>query len=441
MNNSSRRKFIRGASLGVAGAAALSLTPAAGRLRPAAPNSPINVALIGCGGRGRGVARDFNKQEGARIIYACDVHQGRLAEAAQDLDIPRSQAVSDMRRIMDDPAVDAVYIATPDHWHAPTAIMACEAGKHVYVEKPCSHTVREGRLLIEAARRNKRVVQHGTQVRSTPMFIEAVQMLREGVIGDVLSCRAWNVQKRDDIGHERPTQPPRDLNYEDWVGPAKMDPYQENCLKGWHFRYRYGTGGIGNDGIHDVDYARWGLGVETHPSKISSGGGKYFFDDDQQFPDTQQVIFEYPGDGKPGNQKMFIYEQRLWSNNFPSVYNVDSGVEYYGKNGRLFLSRRGKIELLDAKNQPRDVHIERTSQDTEAHIADFLDAIRTDRSPNADAEIGHLTASLCHLGNLSTRLGRSLQFDPDKEQVIDDAEANSMLGPDYRDHWGAPKTT
>jgi predicted dehydrogenase len=311
------------------------------------------------------------------------VHRTRLAAAARKLDIADGKAVSDMRRIMDDPAVDAIYIAAPDHWHAPAAILACEAGKHVYVEKPCSHNVREGRLLIEAARRNKRVVQHGTQVRSTPMFIEAIQMLREGVIGDVLVCRCWNVQKRDNIGHQQPTEPPPGLDYDTWVGPAEKDPYRENCIKGWHFRYNYGTGGIGNDGIHDVDYARWGLGVETHPSKINAGGGKYFFDDDQQFPDTHLVSFEYPGDGRPGSQRMLVYEQRLWSTNFPSVYNCDSGVEYYCTDGRMFLSRRGKIQLLDARNKRQDIDIETEGQDTGAHVADFIDAIRNGRRPRA----------------------------------------------------------
>jgi predicted dehydrogenase len=295
MSESTRRKFIHDSSLGFASAAAVSLTGVSRSAQAAAANSQLNVGLIGCGGRGPGIAQDWNKQAGVKVIYACDVHEERLAKAAKELDIPSSHAVADMRRMFDDKDVDAVYIAAPDHWHAPAAIMACDAGKHVYVEKPCSHNVREGRMLIEAARRNNRVVQHGTQVRSTPMFMEAMQLLREGVIGDVLVCRAWNVQKRDNIGHAQPTAPPPGLNYEDWVGPAAMDPYQENCLKAWHFRYNYGTGGIGNDGIHDVDYARWGLGVETHPSKISAGGGKYFFDDDQQFPDTQQVAFEYRG--------------------------------------------------------------------------------------------------------------------------------------------------
>ena len=435
-HDSNRRDFMKLASIGVAGAATSSLA----NHGLAAATSQVRLGLIGCGGRGTSVAEDYNKQPGVMVTHVCDVHQGRRADAARKLHIAEGHAVSDLRRILDSPEVDAVYIATPDHWHAPAAILACEAGKHVYVEKPCSHNVREGRMLIQAARRNDRVVQHGTQVRSTPMCIEAIDMLRDGIIGDVIVCKAWNIQKRKNIGHGKPTKPPAELDYDTWIGPAPMEPYRENCVDGWHWRYSFGTGGIGNDGIHDIDYARWGLGVSTHPAKISAAGGKYFFDDDQQFPDTHQVNFEYPGDGKPGSQRLFIFEQRLWSTNYPSVYNVDSGVEYYGTKGRMFLSRRGKIQVLDARNRRKDIAIETMGQDTSAHVADFIDAIRNNRRPNCDIEIGHLTASLCHLGNLAVRLGRSIQFNPKTEQVIGDDEANRLMGREYRDHWGTPQT-
>ena len=198
-------------------------------------------------------------------------------------------------------------VATPDHWHAPAAILACKAGKHVYVEKPCSHTIREGRLLVEAARKNNCVVQHGTQVRSTTMMIEAVQALREGIIGDVLVAKAWNIQKRRSIGKGRTTDPPAGLDYETWVGPAPMIPYQANRVHGgWHWWYHFGTGDMGNDGVHDIDYCRWGLGVDVHPSKVVALGGKFFFDDDQQFPDTQQVTFEYPAQKPTETSRLLV---------------------------------------------------------------------------------------------------------------------------------------
>jgi predicted dehydrogenase len=210
-------------------------------------------------------------------------------------------AVSDLRRVLDDSSVDAVVVATPDHWHAPAAIMACEAGKHVYVEKPCSHNHRESRLLLDAARRNNVVVQHGTQSRSNELIAGAVQMLREGVIGDVLVAKAWNVQPRGNIGHKTPSDPPPGVDYDAWVGPAVFLPYQENRFHyNWHWWYNFGTGDIGNDGTHEIDYARWGLGVEGLPSTVTGLGGKYFHDDDQEYPDTTTSVFEWPGDGAVG---------------------------------------------------------------------------------------------------------------------------------------------
>ena len=276
---------------------------------------------------------------------------------------------------------------------APAAILACEAGKHVYVEKPCSHNLRESRLLLDAARRNKVVVQHGTQHRSNKLIAGAVQMLREGVIGDVLAARAWNVQRR---------------------------------------------GNIGNDGTHEIDYARWGLGVDTLPSKIVGLGGKYSHDDDQEFPDTATCVCEYPGDGKVGSRRQLIFEMRLWSTNYP--YNCDSGAEYLGTKGKMFVSKRGKLEILDGRNQKIEAQPKEPPK-LLAHREDFFDAIRTGRRPNADIEEAHRSVAVVHLANVAVRLGRSLEFDPQKEQVVGDEEANKLLSRKYREegHWAVPK--
>ena len=249
--------------------------------------------------------------------------------------------MTDLRRVLDDQSVDAVVVATPDHWHAPAAILACEAGKHVYVEKPQSHNLRESRLLLDAARRNQVVVQHGTQSRSNPLIAGAVQMLREGVIGDVLVAKAWNIQRRGNIGHEQPSEPPAGVDYDTWVGPAEFVPFQKNRFHyHWHWWYNFGTGDIGNDGTHEIDYARWGLGVEGLPATATGLGGKYFFDDDQEFPDTATCTFEWPGDGRVGSRRQLIFEMRLWSTNYP--FNCDSGAEFYGTAGRMLVSKRGK---------------------------------------------------------------------------------------------------
>ena len=343
--------------------------------------------------------------------------------------------MADMRRILDDGSIDAVIVATPDHWHTPASILACDAGKHVYVEKPCSHNVREGRLLIESARRNQRVVQHGTQVRSTSMMQEAVDMLHDGVIGDVFVAKAWNIQRRRSIGKQSPTQVPAELDYDLWTGPVPMLPFQVNRVTdGWHWWHHFGTGDMGNDGIHDLEYARWGLGVDTHPSLITAAGGKYFFDDDQEFPDTQYVTFEFTPES--GERRTLIYEQRLWSTNYP--HNTDSGAEFYGTKGQMYLSRRGKIQLLGERNKLINVDIDRREQDTDAHVTDFIGAIRGNRRPNADIELGHMTATLCHLGNLATRLQHSLDFDPNTEEITNSDEAAALVTREYRDHWARP---
>ena len=424
--NSSRRRFLTAAAL--ASTAAPAFSSSAPRM--------IKAALIGCGGRGQTLIDAFAKLPDVGFKWLCEVDEARRNAAQRRLG-NEVRATGDLRHVLEDEEVNTVIIATPDHWHAPAAILACEAGKHVYVEKPCSHTVREGRLLVEAARRNNSVVQHGTQVRSTDMMIEAVQLLRKGVIGDVLVCKAWNIQRRGSIGHQQPSDPPEGLDYDLWVGPARMIPYQKNRHQGWHWWYHFGTGDMGNDGVHDIDYARWGLGVTQHPRYISASGGKYFFDDDQEFPDTQQVTFEYPGSGKHGARRMLIYEQRLWSTSYP--HNVDSGVEFYGTGGQMFLSRRGKIEVTGERRKRIEHGITPEAQNHEKHVANFVACIHSGERPNADIEIGHLTSSLCHLGNIATRLGRRLEFDGEREAMQRDPEADQLLTGQYRRHWATPE--
>lgn len=428
-----RRAFLEVSSCGLAVALA---APAAASTKGA--TSKLVVGLIGCGGRGLHVAGLFRNTPSVEVAYVCDVDEGRRQGAAKSLGVPAARAVTDLRRLLDDKTVDAVIVATPDHWHSPAAILACDAGKHVYVEKPISHNIREGRLLVESSERNGVLVQHGTQSRSAGMMIEAMKRLREGVIGDVLVAKCWNVQRRGTIGRGSDTDPPPGFDYDSWVGPATMIPYRTNRVHNrWTWWYHFGTGDMGNDGVHDIDYARWGLGVDTHPVRVSAVGGKYFFDDDQEFPDTQQVTFEYSGQNQPGERRMLIYEQRLWSTNYPN--NCDSGAEFYGARGQMFLSRRGKIQIFGERNKPLDVNIKPEAQNDAAHVRNFCDAVRNGAQLNADALTGHLSASLCHLGNIATRLGRTLDFDPQREQIVGDEEANALVRRSYREHWGTPR--
>lgn len=432
IKNASRRTFLRQSVVG-----AVTLQQAAIRASDS-PNEKLVVGLIGCGGRGVHDAGLFSKIPNVEVAWVCDVDEARRLEAAKNLGVESRNAVGDMRRILDEKSVDIVIVATPDHWHSPASILACDAGKHVYVEKPISHNLRESRLLVEAAAHNNALVQHGTQCRSTGMMIEAVKLLRAGIIGEVLAAKCWNIQRRGELPPGKDTDPPVGLDYENWIGPATMIPYRTNRVHNrWTMWYHFGAGDMGNDGVHDIDYTRWGLGVDTHPDRISAQGGKYHSDDETEFPDTQQVTFEYSGDGSVGSKRMLIYEQRLWTTNFP--HNCDSGAEFYGTNGQMFLSRRGKIEVLGDRNAPIRLDVKPEPQNDSAHAANLCDAVRDGVRLNADALTGHLSTSLCHLGNIATRLGRSLRFNPQDEQITGDEEANSLVHREYRDHWGTPR--
>lgn len=276
MDQQNRRTFLKNTTAGASAAVLASPLPEA---RALGANERVNVGLIGCSGRGIKVANAMGSQDDAAVRHVCDPDSQRAAKAKRATGA--DHAVSDLRRILDEDAIDAVVIATCDHWHAPAAILACAAGKHVYVEKPCSHNVLEGRLMVDAARRNRRVMQHGTQSRSKGSIKSAVRMLRSGVIGDVLIAKHINSQKRANIGHQQPSEAPAHIDYDLWVGPAEWRPYQANLLHyHWHWFHNFGTGDIGNDGVHGIDVARWGLGVETHPSLVAGYGSKLYFDDD-----------------------------------------------------------------------------------------------------------------------------------------------------------------
>ena len=433
MQESSRRSFLKHAGAAAA-AASIASSPKIARARNA--NQRIVVGVIGCGGRGIHLGRICGGQPDAIVAYVCDPDKNRARRAKEAT--KADHAVADMRRIFDDKSVDAVLIASCDHWHAPAAILACKAGKHVYVEKPCSHNLREGRMMIDAARKHKVVVQHGTQSRSSQSKKTAVAMLRQGAIGEVLVAKHVNSQKRANIGHKKPSKPPGHLDYDLWVGPAEWRQYQSNYVHySWHWFYNFGTGDIGNDGVHGIDVARWGLGVKTHPSFVTGYGSKLFFDDDQEFPDTYAVVFEYPGDGKVGRKRLLIHEQRIWS---PYRQDADgNSTFFYGTKGMMAIGR--DIQIFGPNNKLlREM---KHSSDGGAHQRDFLDAMKDrTRRPNAEIQIGHLSSSLCHLGNIVARTGRAIRFDPKTEQILADKEAAGLPGRKYRPgHWAVPSAS
>lgn len=440
MNTSStirtpRRQFIKSSSASISALATVHLTSG---LRAASPNDKVSLGIIGPGGMGRNHIGNLNKRKDVHIAFVCDPdsnHQAKAANMVESGTGIKPKQLGDLREMLEVKSVDAVFIATPDHWHAPAAILAAEAGKHVYVEKPCSHNVREGRLMIEAARRNKRVMQVGTQSRSTRHVQRAMELLHNGAIGRVLVAKAWNSQKRSSIGKAKPGTPPAHLDFDTWLGPAPKVSYQSNMLHGiWRWWHAFGTGDMGNDGVHDLDIARWGLGVTTHPSRIAALGGKYFFDDDQQFPDTQNVLFEYEPDTEGGRPRQLIFEQRIWAPYFEQGY--ENGDAFYGTDGIMLLGKHGGWKLFGPRNKLREQMS--GSPDLRAHHDDFFRCIREGSTPNADIEIGHLSSSLCHLGNIATRVGRVLEFDPKREQIVRDDEANALVTRKYSDHWGRP---
>lgn len=415
------RRYFFGAALGA------SLTNKV----KAASTDTVNLGFIGQGGRGRSLVRSFQKLPTARIAWLCDPDQARLERAAQDAGGTPKQT-NDMRRMLEDKDLHAVVVATPDHWHAPAMLLACEAGKDVYAEKPASHNVREGRLMVDTARRTKRVVQFGTQRRSLPPVIEGIEFVRSGKIGKVLMAKAWNIQLRKDIGRKPDSAPPPGFDYDTWVGPALMMPFNENRHHyNWHWHWNFGTGDAGNDGAHQIDLARWAMGAGM-PVRASGMGRKVFFEDDQQTPDTMNVTFDY-ADGRS-----LIWEMRIWTPY--GMEGIQNGVAVYGTEGMVHIGeiddgpwgyrvfdRKGKVVKTVAQGGG------------EPHYQNFLDCIRSRKAPTSTIEEGHITTTHCHLANIVARVGRNVAFDPVKETIADDPAASKLLAREYRSHWGKPK--
>jgi predicted dehydrogenase len=435
MSKIERRTFLQGA-------AAIGAAAVIGQVKNAraAAGDKLRVGVIGPGGMGSNHIGTMAGREDVEIAYVCEVDQQRLEAAAKQVESRSGKApraVKDMREVLDDKSIDAVFIATPDHWHAPAAILALDAGKHVYVEKPCCHNIREGRLMADAVARSGKLLQVGTQTRSTAFVQEAIDRIRGGEIGDILVAKAWNSQRRGNIGKTQPSDPPAQLDYDLWVGPAPMTPYRSNMLPGaWRWWYAFGCGDAGNDGVHDIDVALWGLGVKTHPIKAMSIGGKYFFDDDQQFPDTQYAVFDYAPETEGGQKRQMIFEQRIWSPYVQEGY--ENGAAFYGTKGLLIVGHSVGWKLYGERNKL--IAEGAGSADLAAHHQNFFDCIRGKQEKvNADVDAGRLAATIVHLGNISARLGRALDFDPQTEQIQNDDEANKMVRREYRDgHWAAP---
>ncbi len=437
MSEINRRTFL-GSSVASIGAVAVGRAAQAADVPRRGANDAVRVAVIGLNGQGQAHIAGYTGRKDAQITALCDVDESVLAKRADDLEKNTGRKVArytDIRKLLDEAPIDAVSIATPNHWHTLASLWAIEAGKDVYVEKPLSHNVWEGRQLVKAARRHKRMVQHGTQGRSCPAIIEAMQKLREGVIGEVYMARGLCYKWRPSIGKAGGPQPvPQGVHYDLWLGPApEKPPMRKQFHYDWHWFWDYGDGDIGNQGVHEMDLARWGLGVKL-PSKIQSMGGRFIFDDDKETFNVQTASFFYPE-----QNKMLEFEVRAWITNheeFGQGESGDVGAIFYGSEGYMDVYYFGYRTYLGRKREPGP-----SGKSSENRWERFIAGVRSRRIEDlgVDVEDGHLTSAHCHLANISARLGRAITFDPAAERCPGDEEANAMLRRTYRAPYVVPE--
>lgn len=413
-----RRQFMAMAATGVAALPAVTY----GRVLGA--NETVHLGIMGMS-RGKDLAGNFAKTPHAEIATICDVDQKRLASASTAVEKMTGKApgtAGDFRKILDDKSIDALVCAAPNFWHAPASILACAAGKHVYVEKPCSHTPQEGLWLVAAARKHNKKVQMGNQRRSYVVFKEAMTALREGLIGKVTLAKCWYGADRKSIGTGKPAAVPANLDYELWQGPVVRKPYQDNVVHyNWHWFWHWGNGELGNNGIHMLDLCRWGLGV-IHPSLVTSSGGRYHFQDDQQTPDTHIVTFDFPSNQSivwEGLSCVNVHPE----NNADAVFHGDKGTLVLRSGGYTVLDPKGK-EIKKVPGPMGDV----------PHLTNFIQAVRENEPLNSEIEEGHRSTLLCHLGNIAHRTIHAIECDPATGQPRDTA-ARALWTKPYAAGW------
>lgn len=423
----SRRGFLAAST---AAAASMAFDrPASARILGA--NERLRIGVMGTSrsnsgknpGQGATLAINAAQLPGAEVAAVCDVDDVHLKACAADVAAKQAKPPAmqkDFRKLLDDRDIDALVIATPDHWHAPAAILACAAGKHVYCEKPCCHNPREGELLVEAARKHKRVVQHGTQRRSWPSHIEAIQRLKEGEIGRVLAAKCYYLgSDRPTIGRGKAAPVPERLDWSLWQGPAPEREYKDNLVHyNWHWFWHWGTAELGNNGVHTIDIARWGLGVDA-PLRVSSSGLHQRFDDDQETPDTHLAVFTF------ANNTQLTWEGRSWGAKRPGDPSYQVG--FFGDRGSLLISGGG-YTMYDI--QDKELAKSTAGGTTAVHLQNWADAIRGAAKPNAEIEEGFKSTMLCHLGNIAFRTGRTIDPAAPKPKDVE-----ALWSREYRAGW------
>ena len=406
---------------------------------------------MGINDRGMDLATEFAKMRDVEVGYLADPDSRLFPDRVKELHAisgRKPKCVQDFRRALDDRNVDAVAIATPDHWHALGAILACQAGKDVYVEKPTSHNLWEGRRMVEAARKYDRVVQVGTQNRSAEYVRAAIEYAHSSAFGDIHFVRVMNSKRREPMAARPDADVPEGVDYDMWLGPAPKRRFNENRFHySWHWFWEYGGGDLSNDGVHQIDIARWVTG-RTYPNAVASSGGTYDLKDDRETPDTQTVTWDFDG-------LSIVLEQTLWTpymaktplelrdktDAMPNWPFNGTRVEVYGSKQFMCLGRMGDgWQVYDADGKTLSAQRGRFAATNTRHAVNFIECMRSRQRPNADIEDGHLSTALAHYGNIAYRVGRRLRIDPRAEAFIDDADANNLASRKYREPWVVPET-
>jgi len=442
--DNNRREFIKKAMMGTAAVSIGGILPgfsARSYANIMGANNRINVAVMGVNSRGLALANNFASQDYCNMTYISDVDSRATAkciESIHNITGKKPESAPDFRRALDDKSLDAIVVATPDHWHAPAALLAMKAGKHVYLEKPCSHSPQEGEILVAAADRYKVALQMGNQRRSWPMVVKAIEELKSGVIGRAYFGKGWYTNKRGPIGTGKVTAVPEWLDWELWQGPAPRMPFKDNYVHyNWHWFWHWGTGEALNNGTHMVDLLRWGMGVD-YPVKVSSNGGRYHYSDDWETPDTQVISMDFQ------EGLSMTWEGR--SCNPRHIEGASVGAMFYGEKGSLLITGGNGYTLFDLDGKEIRKEEDRNKIDSRnpaspaqqldaLHIRNFYDAIASGAPLRSDIDSGHKSTLLVQLGNIAQRVGRSLDIDPANGHILKDKQANKLWSRKYEKGW------
>jgi predicted dehydrogenase len=418
MSRLNRRSFLQG-SLAIAGGAFAGGAFAKANL--VAPNDKVRVAVAGLNGRGGSHVGEYVQMADVDIVCLIDPDKrtwGKRIQQIEKAGRPAPKCVQDVREALDDPNIDAISIATPNHWHALMTIWACEAGKDVYVEKPCSHNVHEGRIALEMARKHQRIVQHGTQSRSSKGWAEVMEVVKSGQLGKLLVSRGLCYKSRKSIGMKPVATPPEELDFNLWLGPAKDQPYHENLVHyNWHWFWETGNGDIGNQGVHQMDIARWAIPGATLPKSVISLGGRFGYEDQGETANTQISIMDY-GDTQLIFEVRGLPTEKYHGEMVGNILHLEEGIIA----GQKFYPRGSKepapLPKVEAKRGPGS-----------GNFGNFIAAVKSRKTQDLNADIleGHYSSALCHLANISYRLGESVPFEPKRKAFGDNREAYESL--------------